>query len=241
MKDYSKIIKKLKELGLLTNSKMEPITDGIFDINTYKKQEIKILWILKEPYDEDENGNIGNGGWSITDSIMEVIRNNEIGKKDRRFIHDKHGAKTFQSMIRTSYRILHPEQKRKKVDIDKICGETIRSIAYINSSKMPGEKRTVMAELKKKAGVWTTIIKNQIEKFRPNIIIFGNTFSLYPTLFKTEELTCWSSSRNVKLNFYYDENRQRLYVDAYHPSYSGFSHKYENLIGQEVNKWIKKR
>ena len=122
------------------------------------------------------------------------------------------------------------------------CSPTLAGIKTANIFSAEYEsKKSVMAELKKKAGVWTTIIKNQIEKFRPNIIIFGNTFSLYPTLFKTEELTCWSSSRNVKLNFYYDENRQRLYVDAYHPSYSGFSHKYENLIGQEVNKWIKKR
>ncbi len=252
MKDFSEKIKEFaqehkKELGFRINSKMEPITDGIFDNDTYKKQKIKILWILKEPYDEDEKGHKGHGGWSITDAIMEVIKNNEAGIIDREFINKKQGRPTYHPMIRASYRILHPEYKGK-VDIDRVCGETIRSIAYINSSKMPAttgdRKSTDMAKLQKYAQVWTPIITEQIEEYSPDIIIFGNTFQLYTTLFNHEKLTCWSRCRNVKLNFYYDQNRQRLYVDAYHPSYSDFNHKYEKIIWERVNKWlgqIKKR
>ena len=45
------------------NGKADPIIDGNVDIEKYQKTEPKILWILKEPYDDEEDGLAT--GWKI--------------------------------------------------------------------------------------------------------------------------------------------------------------------------------
>ena len=62
-----KIIKKHYKTTIdVDGDKCNIISDGIVNPKEYYESEIKILWILKEPYDKD---NEGAGGWPITDLL----------------------------------------------------------------------------------------------------------------------------------------------------------------------------
>ncbi len=50
-----------------SSGKSEPIIDGIFNIEMYQKEPLRILWILKEPYDDD------GGGWSFPEELRKDI------------------------------------------------------------------------------------------------------------------------------------------------------------------------
>ena len=55
--------------GLSFNG-LKPILDGVHDVSKYLESPIKVMWIMKEAYDDsDENGN--RGGWSIFDILDE--------------------------------------------------------------------------------------------------------------------------------------------------------------------------
>ena len=75
------------------------ISDGIVNPKEYDESEIKILWILKEPYDKD---NEGAGGWPITDLLND---------KDNDFVFLKilGGAKT------TWYPIIYVECLKNRI------------------------------------------------------------------------------------------------------------------------------
>jgi hypothetical protein len=47
--------------------KTHPIHDGVADLEGYLASSPRIMWILKEPYDDfNENGEPVGGGWSYT-------------------------------------------------------------------------------------------------------------------------------------------------------------------------------
>ncbi len=52
------------------NDKAEPIIDGIVDISGYLQSKPKILWILKEPYDDEEGGIASGGGWHFANNFL---------------------------------------------------------------------------------------------------------------------------------------------------------------------------
>ena len=43
----------------------KPIKDGIYSAEKYLSAPLRLMWVLKEPYDEVDNGIAGGGGWSI--------------------------------------------------------------------------------------------------------------------------------------------------------------------------------
>ena len=48
---------------------IKPIYDGVCDLEGYLKSEIKVMWMLKEAYDDfDESGMPKGGGWEIYES-----------------------------------------------------------------------------------------------------------------------------------------------------------------------------
>jgi len=53
---------------------ISPICDGIINIEQYLKSKYKILWILKEPYDEfDKDGKPCGGGWVDIPRIVDHL------------------------------------------------------------------------------------------------------------------------------------------------------------------------
>lgn len=47
---------------------VDPIYDGVADLERYLHAQPRVMWLMKEPYDStDENGNPFGGGWRLTD------------------------------------------------------------------------------------------------------------------------------------------------------------------------------
>jgi len=47
---------------------IEPIYDGVYDVEKYLASSPRIMWILKEPYDDfTSEGKPTGGGWAIYD------------------------------------------------------------------------------------------------------------------------------------------------------------------------------
>ena len=62
---HSQIQAHAKDLGY-DSAKIEPIYDGVVDAEAYLATKPKVLWILKEPYDDfDAKGMPAGGGWTM--------------------------------------------------------------------------------------------------------------------------------------------------------------------------------
>ena len=65
-------IKRHADLLGLSGRNWHPIQDGVYNVEEYLKAPIRIMWVMKEAYDgEDEKGNPCGGEWSIFDIIDE--------------------------------------------------------------------------------------------------------------------------------------------------------------------------
>lgn len=192
--------------GLSTDTFM-PITDGVGAIDEYLSSDPKIMWILKEPYDDFSDEEKPKGGdYSIADAIKDFDLK-KVGPTWRRIAEITHNILTGEN---ASSRDLLEEQIRKELS----------RVAYINVSKMPAFKQTSEYELKKKFKIWESTVMMQIELYSPEVIIFGHTFNL----FKKEKLGittdyCYQDPDSWT-NVYRKINRGKtiFLIDTYHPA-----------------------
>jgi hypothetical protein len=195
---------------------IEEITDGIVNLEFYndkKRTPFKILWILKEPYDDfDENGKAIGGGWSYTDDLNARL-------------HNYSTIPTWRRIAYTSFGILNGFSAYKDID-DIMEGngifDVIRSIAVINVKKTPGNKQTPYKVLSEAYNRNRTILLEQIRTFNPNIIIGGGTLPLFVNDLNLEEQ---KKINNHDPSYYINDSK--LYIVAYHPSYQARSLKFE--------------
>lgn len=62
---HAQIQTRAIELGY-DPAKVEPIYDGVVDAEAYLASKPKVMWILKEPYDDfDAEGMPAGGGWTM--------------------------------------------------------------------------------------------------------------------------------------------------------------------------------
>lgn len=125
------------------------LEDGIFDEETYNKQDIKILFVLKEA--DWENGNCDLCEYLLT--------------------------KTSRNQWRTWYNIVRwiiairtgGEYPRKITNDDKV--ENLKTIAFLNIKKVGGDSKADDSEIRKYGINDSDFIKRQIELYNPDIII----------------------------------------------------------------------
>lgn len=201
-KVQTEIHNMIEKVGLTQNDSVYPIYDGVYDIDLYLGTIPRIMWVLKEPVDED------GGGWEIMKHIA-----SHPDKSCR--------VPTWRKMIKTSYGIINHQPWNEELfrHIDRKMVKTVEKIAYINLSKMPGDKRSVDSKLKKNYSLWRNILFEQIEAYDPQIIIFGNTFKFF------KEDMIGLDIEPIKIGGYLDiyERNGVLLFDAYHPSSPKFS------------------
>lgn len=210
---------------------MKKIKDGIVDLKKYESSKHKILWILKE-------GNVSKKDHDKDRDLCEEIRTDQ----------HKHLAMkipTFRKMIYATYGILFPEVEWSEGPNATELYDVLKYIAYINLNKFPGGGISNYDNIKQAYIKNKDEILSQIEKYNPNIIIFGNTLRF----FETEDLKKigWSVS-DINKN-YVDENKvtsfyiissMRLCINTVHPSYPKISNrKYWFDIKSAVDIWTK--
>lgn len=205
-----------------------PITDGIIDIDKYLDSKIKILWILKEPYDGvDADGKPCDGGWSIPEMI-----------KSKNTIYDFEGGgrPTYRPMIYTAWGISHNfcqwEEMDNVEDNPKML-EALKSIAYINIKKLPGMTFSPNSVIQDAYDKNKDILSKQIECIDPEIIIWGYTVSYFWNDIGVE-LSQFKKFGTLK----YFVSNGKLFIDAFHPSQRAIKqNEYCNDIINVVKSW----
>ena len=206
---------------------IEPIFDGILDVEGYSKSKLKIMWILKEPYDDfDEHGNPVGGGWKFSDLLI---------KDPSEFIRPQ---PTWNMIAFSSYAILN-NMSFKEIDADVSWDdlqEVLRSIAVINISKLPGLPTSIDGHIFDFLVQNRDLIFKQIVGYEPDIVIGGNTLMHFEKLGYFEG---FNFDIDHTQNFY---NDKQFFIDAYHPSRRGGWTKedYVDRINMVVQNWIKK-
>lgn len=229
---------KVAEINKLVNEKIisdipdtYPITDGIIDVEKYLNAKYKILWILKEPYDEfDDDGKPYGGGWGLDEAI-----------RTKHSIHEfNSGRQTFKPMIYTSFGILNSFclwDDMDDIEKDPTMLDALKSIAYINVKKLPGFRTSNRKVIEYAYQQHKEILLKQIEYYNPDIIIGGSTlYNFYRDLNITKD----DFQRNDSVNYLIRDNK--IFIDAYHPAQrtgtTGISaEKYCNDIINSVKKW----
>lgn len=194
-----------------------PISDGVVDESLYLATTPKMLWILKEPWEVDEGE--GAGGWSLTkDAIPRMLKEGSIGDKG-----------TFANMAWVTYSVLNGFQTWQQmpyVSNEPKVGDSLRRIAYINISKLPGQKVSYMPMLQACYERNKTMLLRQIEIIAPDILIGGYTLPLFFNDFGLTRADFTQGSETVSIC----HKNGRLYVDAYHPACRFGSAKYVDDI-----------
>lgn len=220
LQNQSKIFTKenlhaqINEINALVNKRMTsdngasgPITDGIIDVEMYLSAKQKILWILKEPYDDlDKDGNPCGGGWDLPDWIRKKTRIQEFGKSQR----------TFKPMTYVSWGILNGFSTWDTMDYVEDSPQmldALKSAAYINVKKLPGRTRSFDRDLREAFEAYKDILLDQVKAFAPDVVIGGNTLQYFlPSL--GSEMDQLQSSNSVRHTFFGDA----IWIHAYHPA-----------------------
>ncbi len=184
----------------------KPIYDGVVNPEEYFNSKIKILWILKEPYDS-KKGEVGEGNWHLNKLL-----------NDENKIHTLGGLKTtWYPIIYTSYAILNGFMKYEDlefIDKDPQMLNIFKKMALINVQKYPAGTTTHDADISAAYKQHSSILIEQINTYQPDIVIGGNTL--------------WNFIDDLGLGEFesYDEytywiKEDRLYINAAHPAFWG--------------------
>lgn len=200
--DLDKAIKqyyKTKE-----NDETGLISDGVVNIGEYFKITPKILWILKEPYEEGD----GTGeGFSLTEFINSDTFYSKIGRSKN----------TWNPIIYITHSILHNCLSYDDMDYIKDAPEMVsvlKKIAVINIQKLAAFSTTPNnSKIAKTYDETKYLLLSQIDVYSPDIIICGGTLFLLK-----KDLGLEDSYKHYK-EFDYWIKDSKLYIDAWHPGF----------------------
>jgi hypothetical protein len=207
------------------------IYDGVMKPDDYFSGEIRLAWMLKEPYDgEDGTG----GGWNYFDMFPE-------GKNLYELTFNKGHKSTWHPMIYISHSIhnnfpLWEEMKYIRED-HSMC-DVVRQVAFINAQKLPSKNYTTshQNDLWESVNQYADILKDQITLLNPNVLIFANTIDLYKDILQLD-LNKLERSGSCQ----YIQKEGKLFISAYHPSQRTIPrNQYVNDIIKLVEMWSKK-
>lgn len=213
-KNFIRKIRSNAKKHNLIDANIKPIYDGVADIEGYLKSSPKIMWLLKEAY--------GEGGWSLAD-------------KNNYWENFWASSSMWQQMIKINYAIHHNYITWREIpQINEDIANELKKSVYININKMPGNKKSPPAHLKRCYNNWRDVLVEQIKLYKPEIIIFGYTFWLfsedpffdgykYLITFNDKK---WGASAHKKNDI--------ILIDAYHPAQKGDGKYYVDNIVKAV-------
>ena len=196
---------RIDEVYVDPSSNADPIYDGVIDADLYCASVPRIMWILKEPWDDiDSSG----GGWSLSSDLLARKPVSSLSQA------------TFHPIIYIAYGLFHDVQAYDQIpwvrDMD--AEDTLRRLAFINVKKLPGVTRGSYSPLIKE---WyrrgREVIQEQIAAYAPEIV-FG--CSPHMPLILDDRIEGW---RDRKLTVGSAEcvfHDNTMFVHVYHPGQS---------------------
>ena len=226
-KSVKAIEKSIWENYIDENGKADPIIDGIIDVDEYLNTAPKILWILKEPHDEVEDGLPSGGGWNFSNDFL---------AKDDYYKKLNRSKATWNKIVYTSFGILDGFKKfsqMDKLEDNPSMYSVVKKIAVINVKKLPGFTETPsFSIIKNSYDKHKEILHQQIELYNPDIIIGGSTLHLFFDYLKISKDDLLHDEANYAIK------NSKLYITAYHPAQREISQeKYVNEIVNIAEKY----
>ncbi len=178
------------------------ITDGIVNNDEYFDADPKILWILKEPYDLD---NDGTETWSLSGLL-----------NDSKKLHTAGGVKTtWYPIIYIMYSVFNEFplwDDMENIEKDDSMIDALKKMAIMNVQKFPADTSTDNADISEAYRQHSQILLDQINVYKPDIIIGANTVKLF-----LKDLDVNVDERKyVEYDYWISNNK--LYIDAEHPA-----------------------
>ncbi len=206
------------------------IDDGVYNPEKYFSNEIRLAWMLKEPYDEEDGT---GGGWSY----LSMFEGEDLYESTF-----KEGHKTtWHPIIYTSHSILNGFPNWGEIDYirdNHNIASIVKEVAFMNAQKLPakGVTRTNMNDIIESIAKYGDLLKRQKELLNPNVLIFANTFELYRDLLELNDVIL---EKNGSCEF--AEHNGKLYISAYHPAQTQVAGEdYVNDIVEVVKNWQNK-
>ena len=168
-----KVFRRAEELGYDTE-KIEPIYDGVADAEAYLDAKPRLMWILKEPYDDwNDDGTPCGGGWTFFRDVA----------KGKTLAQVVNGNPALRNVAYASHAILSDIASYAKEpwisDAPTEYERALRCIAFANVGKMPAGRTTSDERLFACYEQWKEILFEQIELYDPDILVFGNTLQCF--------------------------------------------------------------
>ena len=200
---------EIKDIYVDINNKAFPIIDGIMDIEKYINSKLKIMWILKEPYDGiDDEGNPCGDGWYYSDLLTDKDFRAKIGRANR----------TWNPIIYTSYGLLNDfldYQKIIEIAINENIDNVLSQISVININKLPGKKTSRYSFIKSSYNKYKDILLKQIELYNPDIIIGAYTMRFF---YKDLDILEEDINKTDFESLHYTVKNNKIFIAAYHPA-----------------------
>lgn len=199
------------------------VQDGVFNYEGYLKSKIKVLWIMKEPYDET-NGK--GGGWHFSDT--KVYKALEFGRS----------STTWHPIIYASYGILNdflPFEKMGRISKhNKDVAKVLSHIGYINIQKLPSltREKSKYSVLYEAFQSTKHLFDLQMNLLQPDVIICASTM---PIIFQHLGLKGNLHKEYTTCTSYVAHGR--VYINAKHPAQRKGRSGYVNDIVSAVREY----
>ena len=170
---YDKVARRAVALGFDPET-IEPVYDGVANPAGYLAAKLRLMWILKEPYDDwDDDGTPCGGGWTFFRDVA----------KGKTLAQVANANPALRNVAYASHAILvgigpygdEPWISDAPMDYER----ALRSIAFANVGKMPAGRTTSDERLFACYEQWKEILFEQIELYDPDILVFGNTLQCF--------------------------------------------------------------
>ncbi len=224
---YEALVDEMHQRMNDSDTGREVIADGVYSPDKYFSKDIRLVWMLKEPYDED------GGGWNY----LELFDGEDLYESQFKKGH----RTTWHPIIYTSHGIQNGFKKWEEIDYlrdDHELAKIVREVAFINAQKLPSlvGTRTNMDDIHLSIKKYGDLLIKQVELLNPNVFIFANTFDAYISLLQLQD---YELIQNGSCSYIVKD--EKLYINAYHPAQTQVGGNiYTNDIVEVVKNWFKK-
>ena len=198
--------KKIKEIAMkngLKAKELQPVLDGVADIDGYIKSKPKVMWVLKGAYPASE----GNDEYYIWDC----------------WNMKEHNIPTWIPLIKILYGLRHHLETGKRIelcdmkDVNQEMLDDFKKTAYINLCKVPYDHE--VDNIEKESEPWMDIVKEQIILYKPDVIVFGGTYDIIKDKDVFTGGVLIDKTPTEEIAHIYKNPEGILLFNAWHPAY----------------------
>ena len=208
--DYQEHCQEL-DTKIRSIQKMEPFgcytLDGIVNVENWRKQQIRPLFIGKEPHGTGYDQEV----WSMANWLNENPKEDACDATPHTWPKTAYISYALQNGFAQYDDMPHINQ-------DKKIAEALRHIAFINVGKYTAETTTPWPRLNELYRQNRNVLHDQIEMLQPNVIVGWNTLGLFEN--DEEFMSRFALEKSDSANHDIIDSWTsggKLFISAYHP------------------------